>query len=67
MELFFTLQLYSAVITRKKKKKNTAKTHHSARKVAVRHDRIMSTATAIITHAKSYDLSTMSILSVQVK
>ena len=52
--------LYNAIITRKKKKK---KTQLSARKAAVRHF-ILSTAAAIIMHAKSYDLSSVSILSV---
>ena len=59
--------LHNAIITTK-----TAKTHLSAGKAAIRH-LILSTAAAIITHAKSYDLSmnaksydvsTMSILSV---
>ena len=43
--------------------KITAKTHFSARKASVRH-LILSTAAEIITHLKSYDISTMSILSV---
>ena len=40
----------------------TAKTHLSARKAAIRH-LILSKAAAIIANAKSYYLSTMSILS----
>ena len=50
--------LYNAIITRKKtkNKKKTAKTQLSARKSAIR-DLILSTAAAIITHAKSYDTS----------
>ena len=53
------LLLYNVIIFRKKIATNLL----SARKADVRHF-IMSTAAAIITHAKSYDFSTMSIFSV---